>query len=64
MDWSINLPTWAYQEGYRLEGRRGTYDDLELYKNFRLIRKFGYNKIPNIIEIEEVIDGIESQEAE
>lgn len=54
-DWSINLPSWAYREGYTLRGKCGTYDYLELWKDWNLLQKFSWNRIPNIFEIEEVI---------
>jgi len=54
-DWSFNLPYWARLKGYRLLGYRGTYDDLCLMKNGLTVRRFAYNEIPNLIEIEEAI---------
>ena len=59
MDWSINLPSWAIREGYRLEGNRGTYDNLYLQRHGRTIKVFDYNKIPNIVEMEEIVRGLE-----
>lgn len=59
MDWSINLPSWAYHLGYRLEGRRGTYDDLELYKDKKIVRMFEWYEVPDIFEIEEIIREME-----
>lgn len=61
-DMSVNLPTWTYYLGYRLEGEKGTFGTLYLYKGFKSIRKFDYWKVPNIIEIGEIIGEIESQE--
>ncbi len=54
-DWSINLPAWAYQLGYRLRGMCGTYDSLHLLKYSEIIKTFEYDKIPNLAEIEEII---------
>ena len=59
-DFSFNLSTWAYQLGYRLQGGTGTYDELELYKENVLVRRWDWlDKVPNILELEEVINGIE-----
>lgn len=61
-DFSIALPSWAVREGYRLEGGQGTYDELYLYKDLRLVKTWGYlDKVPNIFEMEELISDIESQ---
>ena len=59
-DWSINLPSWAYQLGYRLLGGMGAYDVLTLYRGPKIVRTFGYLEVPNIIEIEEIIEQEES----
>ena len=59
-DWSINLPSWAYQLGYRLQGGMGAYDKLELYRNSKTVRIFDYFEVPNIIEIGEIIEQEES----
>ena len=61
-DYSINLPSWAYYEGWRLEGLSGTYDSLMLRKGFNLKRVFEYDKIPNIYEIEEIIKEVEESD--
>jgi hypothetical protein len=58
-DFSINLPSWAYQLGYRLEGLEGTYDDLYLYKDREVVKRWLWNRTPNIYEMEEVIKEIE-----
>ena len=55
---SINLPTWAYNIGYRLEGEGGTYDDLYLCKDGRVVR---LEAIPNIFELEKLLAEVESQ---
>ena len=60
-DYSINLPSWAYHLGYRLEGLGGTYDSLELWKGFDLVRVFEFDKIPNIYEIEDIIKELEDE---
>lgn len=60
-DFSINLPTWARQLGYRLEGGTGTYDELYLYKGPRVVKKWNWlERIPNIFEMEEIIYGLDS----
>lgn len=59
-DWSINLPTWALEKGYTLMGYSGQYDDLELWKRFDLIKRFEYYKVPNIFEMEDIIEEVES----
>lgn len=62
-DFSINLPTWAIHEGYILEGGMGTYDELFLYKGFKMVKMWGWlDKVPNIFELEELINEIESEE--
>jgi hypothetical protein len=61
-DFSIVLPSWAVQLGYRLEGGQGTYDELFLYKDFNVVRIWGYlEKSPNVFELEDFIVDIESQ---
>ena len=60
-DYSINLPSWAYHLGYRLQGLGGTYDSLELWKGFELKRIFEFDKIPNIYEIEDIIKELENE---
>ena len=63
MDYSINLPAWAIQKGYTLEGMTGQYDYLYLYRDGKTKKIFEWNKIPNIFEIEEIIvSEAESQE--
>ena len=63
-DFSIVLPSWAIRLGYKLEGGEGTYDEMFLYKDFRLVRKWSYlEKVPNIFELEAFINEIESQKA-
>ena len=62
-DFSINLPSWAVREGYRLEGGLGTYDELYLWKGFNLIKRWSYTeRIPNIFELEEFINAVEGKE--
>jgi len=61
-DWSINLPSWAYREGYSLKGKCGTYDNLELWKDWVLIRRFKWNRIPSIYEIEDIIKEIKRED--
>jgi len=59
-DFSQNLPTWARQLGYRLEGGAGTFDELFLYKRFKLVRTWGWlEEVPNLPEMEEFIRGKE-----
>ncbi len=58
-DQSSNLPSWAYQLGYRLMGNTGTYDSLLLLKGFERVKAFDYWEIPNIIEMEEIIKKME-----
>lgn len=61
-DWSINLPSWAYHEGYRLMGGMGTYDELELWKDLRLVRRWSWpERTPSISELEEFLNEIESK---
>ena len=62
-DFSINLPSWAVREGYRLNGGTGTYGDLYLFRNGNLIRWWEYPKSsPNILEMEDIIVKHKSQE--
>jgi len=58
-DYSINLPSWAFNCGYSLQGLAGTYDSLELRKGFELIRVFEHYEIPSIYEIESIIKELE-----
>lgn len=59
-DFSGNLPTWARQLGYRLEGGMGTWDELYLYKGFRVVKKWSWlEREPNIFEMEELINNYE-----
>ena len=61
-DLSIVLPGWAVREGYKLEGGSGTYDELYLSKDGVDLRRWDYlEPIPNIFEMEDVINGLESQ---
>ena len=61
-DFSIVLPSWAVREGYKLEGGSGTYDELYLSKDRVDLRRWDYlEPIPNIFEMEDVINGLESQ---
>lgn len=63
-DMSINLPYWATQKGYRLVGGEGTYDELYLYKDFKPIRVWEYTEqVPNIFEMEGIINACENKEA-
>lgn len=63
-DFSINLPTWARQLDYRLEGGTGTYDELYLYKGFEVVKRWGWlEKIPNLFEMEEFIRGLDDNVA-
>lgn len=62
MNYNINLPSWALHEGYSLEGLAGTYDDLELKKDGRFVRRFLWNEIPSIFELEEIINGTKNEE--
>ena len=60
-DFSVNLPSWAYNTGYRLEGGAGTYDELYLYKDGRVVKKWDWlERVPNISELEEFIEGLNS----
>lgn len=62
-DLSINLPSWACREGYRLEGGGGTFDEMYLWKGFDLVKRWTYlERIPNIFELEEFIREVESKE--
>jgi len=57
---SLNLPTWAWQLGYRLEGNLGTVGDLYLYKDGHVVKTWWHpDEAPNIFEMEEVIKEIE-----
>jgi len=59
-DMSINLPTWAWYEGYRLEGDLGTVGDLYLYRDGTLVRAWRHpEEAPNIFELEEFLEGLE-----
>ena len=61
-DFSINLPSWAIQLGYKLEGGEGTFDELYLYRDMKIVKKWDWlDRVPNIYEIEEVIQEIESR---
>ena len=60
-DYSINLPSWYYHIGYRLEGLGGTYDSLMLRKGFELKRVFEHDQIPSIYEIEDIIKELEDE---
>lgn len=61
-DLSVNLPSWAYHLGYRLEGGMGTFDELFLYKGFRIVRTWTWlDRIPNLFEMEEVVKEIEER---
>lgn len=62
-NFSNNLSTHAYQLGYRLEGDRGTYGSLQLTKDGSTVKDWDWSKIPNIIEMEEIVDSIESQKS-
>ena len=60
---SWNLPYWARLLGYDLEGGSGTFDDMYLYKNHKIVKHWNYmDDIPNIFEMEDIILGAESQE--
>lgn len=57
---SSNLPSRAYNLGYRLEGNLGTIGDLYLSRDGRLIEVWRYpRRAPNIFEMEELIEGWE-----
>ena len=58
-DMTLNLPTWAWQLGYELEGDMGSFGDLYLSKYRKVTKKFNYWEVPNIFEIGEIISGIE-----
>lgn len=61
-DFSINLPSWAIRDGYKLVGGMGTYDDLYLYRHGILIRFWEYTApLPNIYEMEEIVVKHKSQ---
>jgi len=63
-DFSLCLPSWAVREGYRLEGGLGTFDELYLYKNSRLVRMWDIlDEVPSIFEMEEIINEIEGKES-
>jgi hypothetical protein len=68
-DWSISLPTWAYNKGYRLVGGMGTYDSLYLVKDildkdrWTYLQEWKYYEIPNIFEVKEAVIEIEDKEA-
>lgn len=61
-DMSCNLPTWAYQLGYRLKGEMGTYGCLYLSKEDRTSMQFGPGPSPSILEIGDIISGLEGKE--
>jgi len=55
-DMSLNLPTWAWQLGYRLEGDLGTVGDLFMSKDGKPVRAWRHPaKVPDIFELEEII---------
>jgi hypothetical protein len=58
---STNLPSWAYNLGYRLEGDLGTIGDLYLYDvEGDPARTWYYpERSPNIFELEEIVKGLE-----
>ena len=60
-DYSINLPSWYYHAGWRLEGLSGTYDSLTLRKGLELKRVFEFDAIPSIYEIEDILKELEEQ---
>ena len=61
-DFSSNLPSWAIHEGYQLLGGAGTFDELYLYKGFRLVKAWTcLEEIPNLFELEEMVSGIENE---
>lgn len=61
-DFSIVLPSWAVRLGYRLEGGEGTYDELYLFKDFRMVERWNYlDPVPNIFELENSINVLESK---
>lgn len=62
MDHNKNLPTWAYNLGYKLEGRTGSYDELVLYKERDIKRVFQYWENPSIVSMEEILREIEDKE--
>ena len=58
-DFSVNLPSWAYCEGYQLMGGGGTYDELYLKKDGKVVRRWDWlDRVPNIFELEELIKEI------
>ena len=60
---SINLPSWAVREGYTLEGDLGTFGDLFLSKDEKIVREWICpEKSPNIFEMEEIIIELEGKE--
>ena len=64
-DFSLNLPSWAIREGYKVKGEGGTYGSLLLYKGIRIVRVWGYDEPqPNIIEMEDFIQKNESKSKE
>lgn len=62
-DLSLNVPSWAYQLGYRVFGTMGTYGDFEIWNGFDLLKRFDWNENPNIMELEEIFREIESEKA-
>jgi len=63
-DFSIVLPSWAILEGYKLEGGEGTYDELYLSKDGVGMRRWDYiEPIPNMFEMEGIINDFEGKEA-
>ncbi|KKM73764.1 hypothetical protein LCGC14_1407140 [marine sediment metagenome] len=57
---SSNLPTWAWQLGYRLEGDLGTVGDLYMYRDGEVVQVWRHPKeAPGMIDIEEIIKKIE-----
>jgi hypothetical protein len=64
-DLSINLPSWACREGYRLEGSCGTFGELYLLKDDKVVKYWSCSeRSPSIFEMEELLNEIESQKAE
>lgn len=62
-DFSVNLPSWAYHLGYRLEGGVGTFDELVLKKRFRIVKVWSWlDRTPNLFEMEEVVKEVEEQD--
>lgn len=61
-DFSLNLPSWAIQLGFRLEGDYGTHGDLALWKDGKFIKAWPYFRPqPNIYEMEEFLNKYESE---